>query len=160
MPLFESSSVSTVSTALISHLSGITVAVPGRSNGEAIGFLCYLRLINHRWWRLHFASPAITCHLTCRVGDMNEATGKSMGSAVPISVDRRVLAGEGLSAGDLSEFDDEGVMPEDEAPDFRTHNFHTGNIMVSVYEAGPGKVRIEGSVYDECITIQIGRAHV
>ena len=88
---------------------------------------------------------------------MNEATGKATGSAVPISVDRRVLAGEGLSAGDLSEFDDEGVMPEDKAPDFRTHNFHTGNIMVSVYEAGPGKVRIEGSVYDEFITILEGR---
>lgn len=88
---------------------------------------------------------------------MNEATGKATGSAVPISVDRRVLAGEGLSAGDLSEFDDEGVMPEDESPDFRTHNFHTGNIMVSVYEAGPGKVRIEGSVYDEFITILKGR---
>ena len=44
---------------------------------------------------------------------MNEATGKATGSAVPISVDRRVLAGEGLSSGDLSEFDDEGVMPED-----------------------------------------------
>ena len=79
---------------------------------------------------------------------MNEATGKATGSAVPISVYRRVFACEGLSAGDPSEFDDEGVMPEDEAPAFRTYNFHTGNIMVSVYEAGPGKVRIEGSVYD------------
>ena len=88
---------------------------------------------------------------------MNEATGKSMGSAVPISVDRRVLAGEGLSAGDLSEFDDEGITADDANADFRTHNFHTGNIMVSVYEAEPGKVRIDGSVYDEFITILEGR---
>ena len=33
---------------------------------------------------------------------------------MPISIDRRVLAGEALSAGDASEFDDEGVMPEGE----------------------------------------------
>ena len=88
---------------------------------------------------------------------MCEDTGKTSDSAVPISVDRRFLEGEGLTAGDLSEFDDEGITPEDESADFRTHNFHTGNIMVSVYEAGPGKVRIEGSVYDEFITILEGR---
>lgn len=70
---------------------------------------------------------------------MAEDTGKSSGSALPIPVDQRRLAGEGLTAGDLSEFDDEGVTPEDESADFRTHNFHTGNIMVSVYEAGPEK---------------------
>jgi uncharacterized cupin superfamily protein len=88
---------------------------------------------------------------------MSEDTGKASDSAVPISVNRRLLAGEGLTAGDLSEFDNEGITPEDETADFRTHNFYTGNIMVSVYEAGPGKVRIEGSVYDEFITILEGR---
>ncbi len=88
---------------------------------------------------------------------MGVNTGKSSGSALPIPIDRRLLAGEGLTAGDLSEFDNEGITPEDESADFRTHNFHTGNIMVSVYEAGPGKVRIEGSVYDEFITILEGR---
>lgn len=88
---------------------------------------------------------------------MSEDTGKPTGSALPISVDQRRLAGEGLTAGDLSEFDDEGITTDDEAADFRTHNFHTGNIMVSVYEAGPGKVRIDGSVYDEFITILEGR---
>ena len=75
---------------------------------------------------------------------MGEDTDKSLGSAVPISIDRKLLAGEGLTAGDLSSFDDEGVTPEDD-------------IMVSVYEAGPGKVRIDGSVYDEFITILEGR---
>ena len=88
---------------------------------------------------------------------MGEDTDKSLGSAVPISIDRKLLAGEGLSAGDLSEFDDEGIAADDANADFRTHNFHTGNIMVSVYEAGPGKVRIDGSVYDEFITILEGR---
>ena len=88
---------------------------------------------------------------------MREDFGKASVSALPISVDRGLLTGEGLIAGDLSEFDDEGITTDDEAADFRTHNFHTGNIMVSVYEAGPGKVRIEGSVYDEFITILEGR---
>ena len=88
---------------------------------------------------------------------MSQDSGKALGSAVPISIDRRLLAGEGLSAGDLSDFEDEGISPEDQAADFQTHNFHTGSIMVSVYEAGPGKVRIEGSVYDEFITILEGR---
>ena len=88
---------------------------------------------------------------------MGEDIDKSLGSAVPISIDRKLLAGEGLNAGDLSEFDDEGIAADDANADFRTHNFHTGNIMVSVYEAGPGKVRIDGSVYDEFITILEGR---
>ena len=88
---------------------------------------------------------------------MGGDTGKSLGSAVPISIDRKLLAGDGLSAGDLSEFDDEGITADDANADFRTHNFHTGNIMVSVYGAGPGKVRIDGSVYDEFITILEGR---
>ena len=88
---------------------------------------------------------------------MSEDTDKSLGSAVPISIDRKLLAGEGLTAGDLSDFDDEGITADDANADFRTHNFHTGNIMVSVYEAGPGKVRIDGSVYDEFITILEGR---
>ena len=88
---------------------------------------------------------------------MGEDTGRASGSALPISVDRRLLAGEGLGLGDLSEFDDEGITLEEEATGFRTHNFHTGNIMVSVYGAGPGKVRIDGSVYDEFITILEGR---
>ena len=88
---------------------------------------------------------------------MGEDSHQASESALPIPIDRGLLAGEGLTAGDLSEFDNEGITPEDESADFRTHNFHTGNIMVSVYEAGPGKVRIEGSVYDEFITILEGR---
>ena len=88
---------------------------------------------------------------------MGGDTDKSLGSAVPISIDRKLLAGEGLNAGDLSDFDNEGITADDANADFRTHNFHTGNIMVSVYEAGPGKVRIDGSVYDEFITILEGR---
>ena len=37
------------------------------------------------------------------------------------------------------------------------HNFHTGKIMVSVYEAEAGKVHIDGSLYDEFIQILEGR---
>ena len=45
---------------------------------------------------------------------MGEDTGKSSGSALPISMSTdKLLAGEGLTAGDLSEFDDEGITPED-----------------------------------------------
>lgn len=88
---------------------------------------------------------------------MGEDSHQASESTLPIPIDRGLLAGGGLTAGDLSEFDNEGITPEDESADFRTHNFHTGNIMVSVYEAGPGKVRIEGSVYDEFITILQGR---
>lgn len=88
---------------------------------------------------------------------MGQDSDEAPGSALPIAIDRRLLAGEGLSAGDLSEFDDEGISPEDGAANFRTHNFHTGSIMVSVYETGPGKVRIESSIYDEFITILEGR---
>ena len=74
--------------------------------------------------------------MTCRVSDMGEDTGRASGSALPISVDRRLLGGEGLGLGDLSEFDDEGITLEEEAADFRTHNFHTGNIMVSNHYSG------------------------
>ncbi len=45
--------------------------------------------------------------MTCIVSDMGEDTGKPSGLAVPISVDRRLLAGEGLSVVGLSEFDAE-----------------------------------------------------
>ena len=67
--------------------------------------------------------------------------GKSAGSALPIPVDRRLLAGEGLTAGDHTEFDDEGIKPEDESADFRTHNFHTGNICLLYTSPSPRDMR-------------------
>ena len=70
---------------------------------------------------------------------MSEDSGKSSGAAVPIAVDRRLLAGEGLSAGDLSEFDDEDISPEDPAADFQMHNVHTGSIWCLFTKQDPEK---------------------
>ena len=89
---------------------------------------------------------------------MGEEVAKEITPILPISVEQSFLDGEGLTAGDPSEFgDDENISQEDEPAGFSTHNFHTGKIMVSIYEAGPGKVRIEGALYDEFITILEGR---
>ena len=87
---------------------------------------------------------------------MGEKKSKNPDSALPITIPPHFLDGEGLVTGDLAEFDDEGITGEGEPLGFRTYNFHTGNIMVSVYESKPGKVRIEGSVYDEFITVLEG----
>ena len=62
--------------------------------------------------------------------------------------------------GDPEEFtEEEGISREEgeEAGGFRVHNFHTGKIMVSVYETEAGKVHINGSLYDEFIQILEGR---
>ena len=87
---------------------------------------------------------------------MSEKKSKNPDSVLPITIPQHFLDGEGLVTGDLAEFDDEGITGEGESLGFRTYNFHTGNIMVSVYESKPGKVRIEGAVYDEFITILEG----
>ena len=68
-----------------------------------------------------------------------------------------LLAGIGLAAGDPSEFEDEGISSDGESAGFSTHNFHSGKIEVSVYETGPGKVRVDGLPYDEFILILEGR---
>ena len=89
---------------------------------------------------------------------MGEEAAKEVTPILPVSIAQSFLDGEGLTAGDPSEFgDDENISQEGEPAGFSTHNFHTGKIMVSVYEAGPGKVRIEGALYDEFITILEGR---
>jgi len=80
---------------------------------------------------------------------MSEKKSKNPDSALPISIAQHFLDGEGLVTGDPAEFEGEGITGEGKSTGFRTYNFHTGNIMVSVYESKPGKVRIEGSVYDE-----------
>ena len=89
---------------------------------------------------------------------MGEEVSKEVTPILPISIAHSFLDGKGLTPGDPSEFDDEeNISQEGEPAGFSTHNFHTGKIMVSVYEAGPGKVRIEGALYDEFITILEGR---
>ena len=87
---------------------------------------------------------------------MSEKKSKKPDSALPITIAQHFLDGEGLVVGDPAEFDGEGITVECEPTGFRTYNFHTGNIMVSVYESKPDKVRIEGSVYDEFITVLEG----
>ena len=87
---------------------------------------------------------------------MSEKKSKKPDSALPITIAQHFLDGEGLVVGDPAEFDGEGITGEGEPTGFRTYNFHTGNIMVSVYESKPDKVRIEGSVYDEFITVLEG----
>lgn len=42
--------------------------------------------------------------MTCGVADMGQDSDEAPGSALPIAIDRRLLAGEGLSVGGLSEF--------------------------------------------------------
>ena len=90
---------------------------------------------------------------------MSNESSESAAVVLPIAVEQKFLDGEGLTAGDPTEFDDEGVSrEEDEAPaPFGVHNFHTGKIMVSVYEAEPGKVYIDGLPYDEFIQVLEGR---
>lgn len=89
---------------------------------------------------------------------MSQEISSEPSAIVPIPIEKSFLEGRGLSDGDPTEFDDEGISSEDESQSgFKIHNFHTGKIMVSVYEAEPGKVRIEGSLYDEYVYILEGR---
>lgn len=89
---------------------------------------------------------------------MSQESSAPQTSVLPIPIAESYLQGRGLTKGDPSEFDGEGIDHGDEEPaGFSTYNFHTGKILVSVYEAGPGKVYIEGSVYDEFIQVLEGR---
>ncbi len=79
---------------------------------------------------------------------------------VPIAIEKSFLEGKGLTPGDPSEFDDEGVTsenPDESAGKFSTHNFFAGKIAVSIYECDPGKVRIDSLPYDEYVHILEGR---
>jgi uncharacterized cupin superfamily protein len=81
----------------------------------------------------------------------------------PIAIEESFLQGKGLTAGDPSEFEEEGITREEEPSAgeepsaFGVHNFHTGKIQVSVYESEPAKVRIDGALYDEFVQILEGR---
>ena len=77
---------------------------------------------------------------------------------MPIAIDQGYLKGRGLTRVDPSEFDGENVTRDD---DFTTDSyilaFYAGKIFVAVYEAGPGRVYIDGAVYDEFVQILEGR---
>ena len=76
----------------------------------------------------------------------------------PIAIEQGYLEGRGLTRVDPSEFDGENVTrDEDFTSDSYTHAFYTGKIFVAVYEAGPGRVYIDGALYDEFVHILEGR---
>ena len=80
---------------------------------------------------------------------------------VPIAVENSYLEGKGLVEDDPSDYDDytKSVDGEKREPTSRSssHIFHHDKIHVSVIEAGPDKVRIEGLPYDEFVHIVMGR---
>ena len=77
---------------------------------------------------------------------------------IPISIEQGYLEGRGLTRVDPSESDGENVTrDEDFTSDSYTHAFYTGKIFVAVYEAGPGRVYIDGALYDEFVHILEGR---
>ena len=90
---------------------------------------------------------------------MSEESSAEPKGILPIAIEQGILDGRGLTQGDNSEFEDEDNITQDEdaSGGFSTHMFHTGKIMVSVYEAEPGKVHIDGSLYDEFVQILEGR---
>ena len=82
----------------------------------------------------------------------------TVSSPVPILIEQSFLEGQGLTKGDPSEFDDdESILQEGEPIGYSAHTFFQGKITASVYETGPGTVRIDGLPYDEFILILEGR---
>ena len=77
---------------------------------------------------------------------------------IPIAIEQSYLEGRGLTRVDPSEFDGDNVTRDDDftSPSYK-HGFHTGKIFVAVFEAGPGRVYINGAVYDEFVQILEGR---
>ena len=77
---------------------------------------------------------------------MSEDSSAVPQGILPIAIEQGILDGKGLTQGDMGEFEDEDniTQGEDGSAGFSTHMFHTGKIMVSVYEAEPGKVHIDG----------------
>ena len=106
---------------------------------------------------------------------MNKDSSSTQPTITPIAIEQSFLQGKGLTAGNPAEFEEEGITREEEPsaggepsasgessgneelPAFGVHNFHTGKIMVSIYESEPAKVRIDGSLYDEFVQILEGR---
>lgn len=80
---------------------------------------------------------------------------------VPIAVENSYLEGKDLVEDDPSDYDDytKSVDGEKREPTSRSssHIFHSDKIHVSVIEAGPDKVRIDGLPYDEFVQILEGR---
>ena len=89
---------------------------------------------------------------------MSQESSSVPTTVIPIAIELSYLEGRGLTRVDPSEFDGEGITRDDDyTSDSYKHDFHLGKILVAVYEAGPGKVYIDGAVYDEFVQILEGR---
>lgn len=75
---------------------------------------------------------------------------------VPIALEKSYVEGKGLVLEDASEYDEYVESDENRSPS-SSHTFHLGKILVTVIEAGPGKVHIDGLPYDEFVQILEGR---
>ena len=89
---------------------------------------------------------------------MSQESSSAPTAVIPIAIEQSYLEGRGLTRVDPSEFDDENIT-RDEAytSESYKHDFYAGKIYVAVYEAGPGRVYIDGAVYDEFVQILEGR---
>ena len=74
----------------------------------------------------------------------------------PFALEKSFFEGKGLTSGDHQEFDGDGITADD-AISFKTHVFHMGKILVSIYESDPAKVRIDNMPFDEYVQILEGR---
>ena len=79
-------------------------------------------------------------------------------TVIPIAIELSYLEGRGLTRVDPSEFDGENITRDDDfTAESYKHDFYAGKIYVAVFEAGPGRVYIDGAVYDEFVQILEGR---
>ena len=89
---------------------------------------------------------------------MSQETSSALSPVIPIAIEQSYLEGRGLTRVDPSEFDGEGITRDDDyISESYKHDFYIGKIMVAVFEAGPGRVYIDGAVYDEFVQILEGR---
>lgn len=107
-----------------------------------------------------FYASIATCLLLTFPGEntMSQETSSAPSPVIPIAIEQSYLEGRGLTRVDMSEFDSEGITQVgDTASESNKHDFYLGKILVAVYEAGPGKVYIDGALYDEFVQILDGR---
>ena len=89
---------------------------------------------------------------------MSQASSSAPTTVIPITIEQSYLEGRGLTKVDQSEFDGENITRDDDyTSESYKHDFYAGKIYVAVYEAGPGRVYIDGAVYDEFVQILEGR---
>ena len=89
---------------------------------------------------------------------ISQESSSALPKITPVAIEKSFLQGRGLTRVDPSEFDGENITREDDfTSESSKHDFYNGKILVAAYEAGPGKVYIDGAVYDEFVQILEGR---